>query len=201
MYKNIIFDFGNVLAEFYPEKLTRPCVPDEENLKLISDVVFDRLYWNRLDDGTISDEEVKETFKSRLPEHLYKAACTVYDSWVKNLTPVPGMCELVRDLKSAGTKLYLISNISTGFAESYSEVPWISNLLSKFDGLVFSGVINLTKPDKEIFEHLLINYNLNACDCLFVDDSKINTDGAEKVGINTYLFDGDSKKLREFLNI
>ena len=30
MIKNYIFDFGNVLAEFYPAKLTAPYVPDEE---------------------------------------------------------------------------------------------------------------------------------------------------------------------------
>ena len=33
MIKNYIFDFGNVLAEFYPEKLTAPYVSDEETLK------------------------------------------------------------------------------------------------------------------------------------------------------------------------
>ena len=33
MIKNIIFDFGNVLAEFYPDRLTAACVDDEKALK------------------------------------------------------------------------------------------------------------------------------------------------------------------------
>ena len=82
MYKNIIFDFGNVLAEFYPEKLTRACVKDERSIKLVSDVVFDRLYWNKLDDGTISDDEVKTEILKRLPDNLHESAVSVYDGWV-----------------------------------------------------------------------------------------------------------------------
>ncbi|MBQ7040295.1 MAG: HAD family phosphatase [Clostridia bacterium] len=202
MFKNIIFDFGNVLAEFYPEKLTSPCVSDIENVKFISEVVFDRLYWNKLDDGTITDEEVKEAFKNRVPEELYNTACTVYDSWVKNLTPVKGMSEIVKELKKKeNAKLFLLSNISIGFAESYKIVPWIQELLAQFDGLVFSGPLGMVKPKKEIFEYLLNENNLIADECLFIDDSRINIDGAKKVGIHGYLFDGDAEKLRVFLGI
>ena len=201
MYKNIIFDFGNVLAEFYPEKLTRACVKDEQSIKLISDVVFDRLYWNKLDDGTISDDEVKTEILKRLPDNLHESAVSVYDGWVKNLTPVKGMCELVKDLKKSGKKLYLISNISIGFAESYSSVPWISALLSEFDGLVFSGPLHLTKPGKEIFEYLITSHCLNKEECIFIDDSELNINGAKAVGIPGYLFDGNCENLRSTLEV
>lgn len=200
MYKNIIFDFGNVLAEFYPERLTRASFDDEENLQIVSDVVFDRLYWNRLDDGTITDEQLKAEALKRLPENLKKPACKVYDNWVSNLTPVKGMTELVNNLKKAGTKLFLISNISIGFSEKYKNVPWIFELLSQFDGLVFSGPLGLTKPGKEIFEYTLEKYNLNESECLFIDDSKINITGAENTGIKGYLFDGDAHKLEKYLS-
>lgn len=201
MYKNIIFDFGNVLAEFYPERLTKPCVSDSENIKLISDVVFDRLYWNKLDDGTITDEQVKTEVCKRLPENLHETACNVYDSWVENLTPVFGMAEVVKELKELGVKLFLLSNISIGFAKSYKDVPWIAELFSLFDGLVFSGPIGMVKPEREIFEYLLNENNLKAEECLFVDDSPINIEGAKNAGIFGYLFDGDVKKLRSFLNL
>jgi putative hydrolase of the HAD superfamily len=57
----------------------------------------------------------------------------------------------------------------------------------------------MVKPSAEIFEHLLNKYSLKAEDCLFIDDSAKNTDGAKSVGINAYLFDGDSKKLNEYI--
>ncbi|MBQ7901238.1 MAG: HAD family phosphatase [Clostridia bacterium] len=201
MIKNYIFDFGNVLAEFYPERLTAPYVEDAEAQKIISEVVFDRLYWDKLDSGDISDQQVKNGICSRLPKELGELACTVYDNWVNTMTPVEGMQQLISDIRKTDKKLYLLSNISTGFADSYSDVPWIKELLGCFDGLVLSGTIGMAKPNREIFEHLLNTFDLKAEACLFIDDSAKNLDGAKSVGIQGYLFDGDSEKLRRYLDI
>ena len=198
---NYIFDFGNVLAEYDPYKLTSPFVEDESMRKTISEIVFDRLYWNKLDRGTITDDELKEQILPRIPEGFYDVACKAYDCWVENLTPVANMQQLVYDIHKKGDKLYLLSNISIGFAESYSKVDWIRELLDCFDGMVFSGVVGMAKPEKDIFEHLLQKFNLKAEDCLFVDDSAKNIAGAKAVGIDGYLFDGDGAKLRSFLGL
>ena len=195
MIKNIIFDFGNVIAQFYPEKLTSPFVSDEKTRKYISEVVFDRLYWDRLDDGTISDDEVKAQICQRVPEELCRVACTVYDNWICSMTPVEGIKDIVFALKESGKKLYLLSNISIGFAENYHKVPWIKEILDCFDGLVFSGVIGMVKPDRKIFEYLLDTFSLEADECLFIDDSAKNILGAESAGVKGYLFDGDASAL------
>ena len=195
MIKNIIFDFGNVIAHFYPEKLTSPFVSDEKTRKYISEVVFDRLYWDRLDDGTISDDEVKVEICKRVPEKFCEVACTVYDNWICSMTPVAGVKDVVFALKEQGKKLYLLSNISIGFAENYHTVPWIKEILDCFDGLVFSGAIGMVKPDREIFTYLLANFYLKADECLFIDDSAKNISGAENAGIKGYLFDGDASAL------
>ena len=201
MIKNYIFDFGNVLAEFYPENLTAPYVKDEEMKKRLSEIVFDRLYWDKLDDGTITDDEVKEGIRSRVSAEEGEVACRVYDNWIDSLSPVKDMQQLIFDMKKSGKKLYLLSNISKGFAENYNKTKWIKELFDNFDGMVFSGTIGKIKPDKDIFEHLLKTFNLNADECIFIDDSKKNIDGAKASGINGYLFDGDAKKLREYLGI
>ena len=197
MIKNYIFDFGNVLCEFYPDRLSAPYVENPHDLKEISEVVFDRLYWDRLDDGTITDEEVKKEIRSRLSGKKGEIGCKIYDNWVFNLTPVSGMESLIEDLDRKGCKLYLISNISIGFAENYYKVPWMKNLLSKFDGLVFSGILGKTKPGKEIFEYLLGKYSLKSDECIFIDDSQKNLDGAKAVGIKGCLFDGDANSLND----
>ena len=201
MIKNYIFDFGNVLGEFYPEQFTAHFVEDEEVRKMVSDVVFDRLYWDKLDDGSITDEEVKNGIRGRLCGELGEIGCKVYDSWVKNLTPVPGMQKLIEDLRKTDIRLYLLSNISKGFAESYHEVLWIKELFARFDGLVFSGVVEKIKPNRDIFEYLLKTFDLNAHECLFVDDNPGNIKAAETVGINAYLFDGDAENLRTYLGL
>ncbi len=201
MIKNYIFDFGNVLAEFYPDKLTAPFVPDREMQKYISEVVFDRIYWDKLDNGSITDDELRTEIRSRVPESLGDLVCKVYDNWVNTLTPVENMQQLIYDISKTDKKLYLLSNISVGFANSYKNVKWIKELLDCFDGLVFSGAVEMVKPDREIFEYLLKAFNLKAEECLFIDDSAKNIDGAKAVGIEGYLFDGNANKLRNYLAI
>ena len=199
MIKNLIFDFGNVLGQCYSDHLTATYVEDIDEKNMIRDIVFDRLYWDRLDRGSITDEEVIAGFCSRLPEELHEDAKIVYANWVNTMTPVPGMSRLIRELKQKGYKLYLLSNISIGFAQTYHSVPWIRSLFEQFDGLVLSGTIRMAKPDREIFEYVLTKFDLKAEECLFIDDIHKNLDGANLVGIHGYHFDGDVKKLKNYI--
>lgn len=200
MIKAYIFDFGNVLSQFYPEKLTAPYVSDEGERKYLAGVVFSRKIWEKLDDGSYSDEDAKREICKELPEDKHEIAERIYDGWIDNMIPVPGMTELVSEIADRGEKrLYLLSNINTGFASKYGNTPWIKKLLDRFDGLVFSGKLGIVKPSREIFEYLLGKYGLSADECVFIDDSEHNVLGARAVGINAYLFDGDAEKLRKYL--
>lgn len=199
MIRNMIFDFGNVLARFEPREMAAQFADSPDEVDLLTDIVFDRVYWDKSDAGTITDEETKGAVCARLPENLHKAACAVYDAWPTLLPPIEGMTELVKDLKARGYKLYLLSNISNKFADEYHTVPWLAELFAQFDGLVFSAPIGLTKPHREIFEHLLTKFSLNADECVFIDDSQKNIDGCENVGIHGVLFDGSAAQLRKKL--
>lgn len=200
MIKNYIFDFGNVLAKFCPKELTECVVKDPESAKIITDVIFNATHWEKLDEGLVTDDIVKQRITSSLSDGLSLLGVEVFDKWIENLPPMWETVEVVEKLKKSGKKLYILSNISKGFANSYHNYPWIKELFDKFDGLVFSGEVGMIKPDKRIFEHILEKYGLNAKECLFIDDSKANTDAASALGINTYLFDGDANKLEEFIN-
>lgn len=199
MRKNFVFDLGHVLTVFDAYALTRVYVKEEAYVGQVAETVFDRLYWDRLDAGTIKDEEVIAGFLSRLPENLREAGKTAYENWIINLTPIEGMPELVRDIKAGGGRVYLLSNTSVGLYEGYHRSPWMKELFGIFDGLVISGVVGLTKPGEEIYRYLLNSYGLKANETIFVDDNAANIAGCEKVGIEGYLFDGDSKKLRSYL--
>ena len=95
----------------------------------------------------------------------------------------------------------MLSNISKGFAEHYEEVPHINDILSIFDGLVFSGDIGIVKPNGEIYKYILHKYNLDAKKCIFIDDNPNNIAAAKELGINTYLFDGDAERLSAYINL
>lgn len=197
MTKNYIFDFGKVLVDFEPLYMTAQYIGDSNDIKLASDVIFDRIYWDRLDEGTISDDEVKAGIRSRLPERLWESACAVYDNWYRHLPEIEGMRSILMQLKKSGCGLYLLSNISKGFAENYNKVASLKELFSLFDGLVFSGPIGIVKPTAAIFNHLLSANGLKASECTFVDDNAANIEGAKAVGINTFLFRGDSRELHK----
>ena len=200
-FKNYIFDFGKVLVHFEPDYMTAACVADPAAAAQISPVVFDRLYWDPLDRGGITDEEVKNACHTRLPEELHTLADEVYDRWMENLPFIDGMPQLVKDIKAKGGKLFLLSNVSIGFAQNWHTVPHLRELFSIFDGLVFSGPLGIIKPSREIFKHVMDTFGLKEEDCIFIDDSEKNILGAEKAGIRGYLFDGNVEKLRSALGI
>ena len=196
MIKNIIFDFGQVLVEFIPENMTKAYVENEDEIKTIADVAFDRLYWDKLDAGTITDDEVVSCLKERLPQNLWQKAENVFRNWIYNIPPIDGMEQTVIRIKNEGYELCILSNICKTFAEHYTEIP----ILSHFDKFVFSSVCGMTKPNKDIFEYVLKKYNFKPEETLFVDDRLENIKGAESAGIKGYLFDGNAKKFNEFLD-
>ncbi|MBQ7906924.1 MAG: HAD family phosphatase [Clostridia bacterium] len=195
MIKNVVFDYGQVLCYFDEKYIVYPFV-EKEDRELVSKVVLDRLYWDRLDAGTISNEEAVSKMQERLPQRLWDAVEKIYYGWIDNRPEVEGMRELICYIKEKyGVKCYLLSNISKYFAENKHRVP----ILSLLDGYVFSGPIGITKPGKEIYQHLLDKFQLKGEETIFIDDKKENIDGALACGIGGYVFDGDAKKLKAYL--
>jgi putative hydrolase of the HAD superfamily len=69
--------------------------------------------------------------------------------------------------------------------------------LSLFDACVFSCEIGTIKPGSEIYEHCLGELELRADECLFVDDSAENVQGARKVGMAAIRFETTDQFLAE----
>lgn len=61
-----------------------------------------------------------------------------------------------------------------------------------FDTLFLSYEMGICKPDARIFLKALEMEQMKADECLFIDDSKKNTDAAEKVGIHTLFVPSNS---------
>lgn len=199
MKKNVIFDFGNVLGWTLADRTTATYVEKEEHREQIRKVVFDPQDWDQLNRGKITDEQMLVKICSSLPEELHQDACTVYNNWTNTSTPVLGMSRLIASLKRKGYRLFLLSNATLTFAQKYRDIPWMRALLEQFDGLVFSAEVGMAKPDREIYEYVLNQFQLKAEECVFVDDYKENIEEATKVGITGYVFDGDVTMLKHFL--
>ncbi len=193
--KHVIFDFGQVMIRFDPHYMTEQYIKNEDDITLVEQVLFDRLYWDRLDSADITDGEVLAACRERLPERLWEGAERVYYNWIHHLPEIAGMRELVKELKAHGKHVFLLSNISEYFAAHAEEI----SVLSEFEGCVFSAVVGMVKPNADIFAYICRTYGLDPKETLFVDDNEKNIRGAEAFGIEGYLFDGDSAKLKAFL--
>ena len=62
------------------------------------------------------------------------------------------------------------------------------NWLEFFDELTFSCEIGVNKPDPGIYEICIDRIGIHPCECLFVDDSPDNVEGAKKIGMNAIHF-------------
>ena len=197
MIKNIIFDFGQVLVHFEPEYMVRQYVSDDGDVALLSEVVFDRLYWDRLDLGTITDGETIKLCRERLPKRLWEVAEKIHMNWIYNIPEIDGMKELIKYVKERhGVGVFVLSNISHYFADNSHNI----DILKYSDGSVFSARLGVTKPDHRIFDHICKKYNLTPSETLFVDDSEKNINASIEFGLQGYLFDGDAQKLKKYLD-
>lgn len=195
MIKNVIFDFGQVLVRFEPEYMCSLYTDNTEDIELLSSVVFDRQYWDRLDAGTIENSELMTSVKGRLPDRLHNLAEKIYYGWIDNLPEIEGMRDVIELCKQRGYGIYILSNISRDFAEKKDQI----SILSEFDGFVFSSVCGYVKPSREIFAHITDKFNLMPSSTLFIDDNKNNINGAKEFGLITYHFDGDAMALYEYI--
>ncbi|MBQ8345258.1 MAG: HAD family phosphatase [Clostridia bacterium] len=197
MIKNLVFDFGQVMVHFEPAYMVGQYVSDETDAALLEEVIFDRLYWDRLDAGTITDEEVLEGCRGRLPERLWPVAETIYWNWIRHIPEIEGMGELTTFfIETYGVRLILLSNISTYFAAHAHEME----ILKPFDRLIFSAVCGHVKPHADMFAYLCETCGLVPEETLFVDDNAANIKGAREFGLQAYHFDGDVPRLRAYLN-
>ena len=194
--KNVVFDCGQVLVHFEPSYMVGVYVSDKDDKALLEKVVFDRLYWDKLDLGTITNEETVNEIKKRIPERLWDVSEKIYYNWIYNIPEIEGMKELIKRIKERhGVKVFLLSNISKYFAAHINELE----ILNGFDGLVMSSEIGIVKPSVQIYEYLCKTYSLDPSQTVFIDDRLENIQGAKNYGIHGYLFDGNVKKLESYL--
>ena len=196
MLKNVILDMGNVLLDFDPEyALTRFCA-SEESRAVIRRELFEGPQWIAGDRGDITNEQRFELAAPRVPEKYREELKTCVERWDECMVPLPGAPEFLQALRARGLGVYVLSNACSRF---YSYFPK-SYPLSFFDGVVVSSDEHLVKPDPELYRILLTRYGLSPGECLFVDDTQANIDGALRAGIPGYRFDGDYARLTRHID-
>jgi HAD superfamily hydrolase (TIGR01549 family) len=100
--------------------------------------------------------------------------------------PIPGMIELVRELKQRGVPLAIISNSEGHLAELVEELGWGRD----FDVVIDSGRIGIDKPDPRIFAHACAAIGVQPQDFLHVGDAwEADVQGALAASASAVWFD------------
>jgi haloacid dehalogenase superfamily, subfamily IA, variant 3 with third motif having DD or ED len=197
MIKNVIFDFGNVLVDWDPAYLFLPYFNgDKEKCRYFTDNVCNREWFTRMDRGEDMDQCVAE-LQAEYPQYA-DAVAMFRDRWFEMCNgEIPGMLEIIQDLKAKGVGVYGLTNWP---AETFVEARRRFKTLASIDNYVVSSSVKLAKPEPEIFQLLLSKYNLKADECVFIDDRKDNVNAAIALGMKGIVYPGTADGLSEILN-
>lgn len=193
--RNIIFDMGNVLIRFDRAYFMERLGVAPEDRELLNREVFVSLEWAQMDRGCLDEAEATRRVCQRLPERLHDAAGKLIGMWDRPILEIPGMYELVEELKRNGYGIYLLSNASVRQHDYWPRVP----ASRFFDGTLISADVKLVKPQFEIYDLLLETFGLRAEECFFIDDAPANIEAALCRGITGAVFHQNPTLLRQSL--
>lgn len=193
MIKSVIFDYGNVLVDWNPTYLFLPHFKGNvEECGYFTEHVCNREWFTRMDRGEDMDKCVAE-LQAKYPQYA-DAVAMFRDRWFEMCNgEIPGMLELILELKSKGVGVYGLTNWP---AETFTEARRRFKTLASIDNYVVSSSVKLAKPEQAIYELLLRKYDLNPQECVFIDDRIDNVNAAKALGMSGIVFPGTAKKLR-----
>lgn len=177
--KQIIFDIGNVLAAFDWQMALAGLGLLQEVYEVVADAVFRSNDWSELDRGVLTTEEVLQRFIRKIPQYEKEIRQVIgeYSSMVRQY---PYTKELIRALKKKGFGVYYLSNYGEyGFQETKDQLDFIELM----DGGLFSYEVQMVKPNRWLYEELLLRYGLKAEECIFFDDNRENVEAANRLGM------------------
>ncbi|WP_160690479.1 HAD family phosphatase [Clostridium sp. C2-6-12] len=178
MIKNVIFDIGNVLLDFEPKEYVKSKVV-EEKVEEVYESIFKSEEWPMLDRGTITEEEAKNNIISRKVENT-EFINSVFENWYDILTPIESNVEILKRLNEEGYKVFYLSNFHLA---AFEYVTKKHDFFGLFHGGVVSYKEKLLKPEKEIYEKILCEYNLEPKETVFIDDMEVNVQAAINNGM------------------
>jgi glucose-1-phosphatase len=187
--KNIIFDLGGVILNLDVDSTYR-------QFSIISGRPVDQLksearkwpFFNDYEKGTIKDEQFRDEVRNFL------TTCSsdeeVDRAWNAMLLDLP--LARIELLKKVGSqfRIFLLSNTNNIHLQCFTEIirttTNVSSLDLFFEKAYYSHLLNMRKPDEEIYHHVLQENQLKANETLFLDDNLANLQGATSVGIQTF---------------
>lgn len=184
--RNIIFDLGGVfinLDNSLTEKAFRQL--GAKDFSHYFGHGFAASFFVDYELGKITDDEFMSALRTMLGKNVPDA--DLVEAWNALLLDFPK--ERIELLKTISNKyrLFLFSNTNSLHLEAVRKIFLKSfpgeSLEDHFEKTYYSHILQLRKPDKISFEHIIRENGLDPAITLFVDDALINVEGAMAAGL------------------
>ena len=119
------------------------------------------------------------------------------DAWCDLFSPSLGMKEIFERVAKKHTIGLLSDTDPLHWAKAKELLPW----LRQVEKPTLSFEIGYMKPHPAAYLKAAENCGRQAEDCLFIDDSQVNVDGAREVGMAAVLFQGPERLARDLTKI
>ena len=176
----IIFDcFGvildPVLGGWYRDNMLKRGLVDEN----LPDT------FRQFDTGELTEDDMLNYFRkydgvTSTPEKLREEI----DAYLKIDN---SLVEVIKKLKQKGFKIVLLSNANNSFFER-KVYPTYPEFKSLFDEIIISSIVQMVKPDQDIYLHALEKAGSHPKETLFIDDSRLNVDTAIRLGMHGFVY-------------
>jgi 2-haloacid dehalogenase len=198
----VIFDMGNVLIDWNPDKIYAAHIPEAQERALFFAGLFRRMHWAvHNSDHSFSDAllELKRT------EPDAKALIEQFEhSWHAFVHgPLHESVAVLKELSVAKVPLYGLTNWphQTWPPRPSEENPAEYGFLEHFEDIVVSGQVKMHKPDENIYDYALSRFGVGAKDAVFVDDLAENVETANRLGLHGIQFTDAASLRRELTDL
>jgi epoxide hydrolase-like predicted phosphatase len=118
------------------------------------------------------------------------------DVYFEHLHPNPAMIDCMRELRGRGLRMALLTNNVREWEPQWrAKLPEIDEI---FEVVVDSAFVGMRKPDREIYELTLERLgDVEAAECLFVDDVDVNCEAARALGMQAVHYVDAEQAIRE----
>ncbi len=183
--KAVIFDIGNVLIEWQPERFYDAEIGQDRREAMFAEVDL-----HQMNEEVDLGGPFKDTIYGYAERHpQWRAEIEMWhDRWLELATPViDHSVRLMRGLQAQGVPVFSLTNFGI---ESYAFAASHYGFLKEFDRDFISGHLSVTKPAARIYEIVEETSGLSGDALLFADDRPDNIFAAHERGWKTHLFEG-----------
>lgn len=193
-YDNIIFDLGGVIINLnYQLTIDAFKALGVQDLNFTYSQAQQTSIFDDYETGKISTQQFINTIKNFVPSHI--TPNQIVHAWNAMILDIPiDNITFLEDL-SKHKNIYLLSNTNDIHLQRVHQKLALKTNKSLSDFFIkayYSQEIKLRKPHSQTFQFVCNNAGLNPSETLFIDDTEQHIQGAQSIGLNTYLMKQNS---------